>query len=137
MNKKVKKSIFFVSALFLGFNLGFGQANPDNIVIPESADALENPYSNDESVVRKGEKVYKKVCWICHGDEGAGDGPSVPTLTVQPADLSKPNIKALSDGALFWWITNGGNGMQPFKDTLSKDQIWMVVNYIRRLQGKM
>lgn len=133
---KYIKFILVASFILLGSNLLFAQIpNPDNIVIPKSADGLKNPFANNASVMKSGYKVYQKVCWVCHGDAGKGDGPSVPTLTVIPANLSEPNIKELSDGALFWWISNGGNGMQPFKDALSKEQIWMVINYVRKLQG--
>lgn len=133
---KYKKIILLVSLIIAGGNLLFAQIpNPDNVVIPKTADNLKNPFANQASVMKSGYKIYTKFCWVCHGDAGKGDGPSVPTLTVTPANLSEPTIKELSDGALFWWISNGGNGMQPFKDAMSKEQIWMVVNYVRKLQG--
>lgn len=130
----IRHIIFLLFAILFAEAGLYAQSASSKVQIPESANKLVNPYANDNSVLRKGYKIYNKVCWVCHGDAGKGDGPSVPTLNTKPANLSNPDIIALTDGALFWWISNGGNDMQPFKDVLSKDEIWMVVNYVRRLQ---
>lgn len=131
MQKCTLLFFFFIVFFILG-----AEAQSSEAKIPKSADNLVNPFAGDESVIRKGYKIYNKVCWVCHGDAGKGDGPSVPTLNTKPANVSDPEIIALSDGALFWWISNGGNDMQPFKGVLSEEEIWMVVNFLRKLQEK-
>lgn len=42
-----------------------------------------------------------------------------------------------SDAQLFEWITNGylGTAMPAFRDSLSEEQRWHVINYIRTLAG--
>jgi mono/diheme cytochrome c family protein len=57
------------------------------------------------------------------------------TLIPPPADLyqhTQPGVHP--DGRLYDWITNGfsGNSQMPiFKDILTDDDRWNVVNYIR------
>lgn len=111
-------------------------AQSENVEIPASADELINPYSDDPKAFIKAMKVYKKVCWVCHGDNGKGDGPGAAELSTKPADFNAPLVLNQTDGALFWWISHGGNGMQPFHDVLTEEQIWNLVTYVRKVQGK-
>jgi mono/diheme cytochrome c family protein len=104
------------------------------INIPSSAKSLNNPYKNTSNAPASGARVYKKVCWTCHGDGGRGTGPQAVELKTKPADYKDPKVVARTDGELFWWISNGGPDMQPFNDALSEDEIWQVITYVRYLQ---
>jgi glucose/arabinose dehydrogenase len=42
-------------------------------------------------------------------------------------------VRAQSDGALFWKVTNGRVNMPPFKEILSEQQRWHVISYIRKI----
>jgi mono/diheme cytochrome c family protein len=75
----------------------------------------------------------------CHGPTGKGDGPVGLTLNPRPADLSLHAVPGVhTDGQLYLWITNGfeGSVMPAFKDVLTEDQRWHVVNYVRTLAPK-
>ncbi len=37
----------------------------------------------------QGPALYKAYCAVCHGPNGAGNGPMANSLKVQPADLSR------------------------------------------------
>lgn len=85
----------------------------------------------------RGEKFYNRYCRGCHGEEGKGDG-----LTFQPHvnNLTRKGyIENLPDAYLFLAITKGGQGigksnaMPSWEDTLSKDQIFDIIAYIRSL----
>lgn len=112
------------------------QAQSGTIVIPEAADKLKNPVESNPRVLKNSFKTYKKVCWVCHGDNGIGNGPEAAELEIKPADFNSQEVLDRSDGALFWWIREGGNGMQPYKDVLSNIQIWELVIYVRYVQEK-
>ncbi len=103
---------------------------------PESVKKLKNPIACDNKSIAKGVKVYKNVCWTCHGDNGNGLGPGAKEIKTKVASFNDPIVVGRTDGELFWWITTGGNDMQPFKDVLAKDEIWSVVCYIRKVQAK-
>ena len=79
----------------------------------------------------------KKICWVCHGDQGNGTGPQAVELNTKPADFNSDLVLKRTDGALFWWIENGGNDMQPYKEVLTEEEIWMTVNYVRVTQNKL
>jgi mono/diheme cytochrome c family protein len=103
-------------------------------VAPEEASMKMNPVEPNEKSLKLGKKVYNKMCWTCHGSEGKGDGPASATLTPKPADFTNQKIQDQKDGALFWKITTGKGTMASYKNSLTEDQRWAVVNYIRTLK---
>jgi len=124
--------IMLLFVMFLSFH-GYAQSTPKNI--PESSKKLKNPYNNDTKAISVGARVYKKVCWTCHGDNGNGKGPQAAEIETKVADYNDPTVKSRTDGELFYWISNGGNDMQAFKETLTDEEIWKVVSYIRKIQN--
>jgi putative copper export protein/mono/diheme cytochrome c family protein len=89
-----------------------------------------------ESIVQ-GAGLFPAHCASCHGAEGRGDGPSAAGLPVPPANLTASHLWMHSDGVLFWWLAHGmempggGASMPGFADTLSDDQRWALIDYIR------
>jgi mono/diheme cytochrome c family protein len=73
-------------------------------------------------------RLYRRQCAACHGPEGAGG--QVGQLKV--ADLRAPHALAFSDEEMFKKIYEGGNGMPPFKYSLSDQQMYDLVRFIRR-----
>ncbi len=129
--------LIIVTCIFICTSADLLAQNADGRKIPESADQLKNPLPTEIKLVMQGARIYKKVCWVCHGDIGKGDGPQSAELNNKPADFNSDLVLSRSDGALFWWISNGGNDMQPFKELLSEKDRWKVVNYVRKLQKKI
>jgi len=43
-------------------------------------------------------------------------------------------VQNQSDGAIYWKITNGNPPMASYKETLTEEQRWQLVNYIRELK---
>ncbi|MBU2652123.1 MAG: c-type cytochrome [Bacteroidetes bacterium] len=128
------KKIFLTLILMITV-LYLRSQNVNNLLIPDEADQLVNPYTNDTKAPLRGARVYKKVCWTCHGDNGSGTGPQAAEIETKPANFKDPLVAGRSDGALFWWISNGGSDMQAFKDALTEDEIWDLVMYIRKVQN--
>jgi putative copper export protein/mono/diheme cytochrome c family protein len=88
-----------------------------------------------DSIVR-GATLYRANCADCHGTSGRGDGPRAG-LPVHPADLTAQHLWEHSDGDLFWWLTDGidapegGMAMPGFVATLSADDRWALIDYMR------
>ncbi len=102
---------------------------------PDRAD-LVNPIPPNADSIARGQSLYQENCIPCHGPTGQGDGPVGLTLNPRPADLSQHAVLGIHpDGRLYGWLTNGfaGSVMPAFKDKLSNDDRWHVVNYIRTL----
>lgn len=127
------RSAFCLLAAFLVFG-SHCLAQEKNKVIPKQYEALKNPFQKDPTIIKQGNKIYLKACWVCHGDNGIGNGPQSKDIKTKVADFNDPIVKGRSDGALFWWIHVGGNDMEPFKDVLTDEEIWKLVVYIRSVQ---
>lgn len=124
----------FIYLIFFLLPLTTIAQNAQNRVIPADAKKNINPVATDNKTIAYGGRIYRKVCLTCHGDFGHGDGPQAHELANKPASFKEDIVMHRSDGELFWWISNGGSDMQPFKEVLSEDDIWTVVQYVRKLQ---
>ena len=103
---------------------------------PAWADTLKNPFPNDAKAIQAGQKIYGQLCAICHGNTGKGDGVAGMALNPRPADLTSEKIQRQSDGAIYWKITTGRPPMASYKASLTDEQRWQLVNYIRSLGKK-
>jgi mono/diheme cytochrome c family protein len=99
---------------------------------------LTNRFTGDHEAAEAGAEIYEINCATCHGPEGKGDGPAAVGFDPQPASLADVHMmEEMNDGTLFWRVSEGGM-MEPFnsvmpawKGTLSEDEIWQVITYIR------
>jgi len=110
-------------------------------VAPARAARKQNPVAADAKSLAQGKEIYLAACLPCHGSAGKGDGPAGTTLErngvpIHPGNLSDPKRWEDTDGALFWKLTEGKTPMPAWGETLSEDQRWSVINYIRTLAPK-
>jgi copper transport protein len=101
---------------------------------PPETQASTNPIAATADSIEIGSLIYQQHCAVCHGPTGAGDGPQAAALNPKPANLRVHLVPGLhSDAQLFEWLTDGlpNTAMPAFGDTLSADQRWQVINYIR------
>ena len=98
---------------------------------------LANPYLPDEQSIAIGAKLFAANCAACHGPEGRGNGPAAASLSVRPPDYGNGHLDIHTDGDIFYWVQNGfpSNVMPAFKDRLTEDETWHLVNYVRRLRN--
>lgn len=101
--------------------------------IPKEAADIPNPIAFSEASVAEGQDIYAANCAVCHGENGRGDGPTAASLAMSPADLHESHVQDLTDGALFYVITNGRSGtpMPAWEEVLDDDERWNVVNFLR------
>jgi mono/diheme cytochrome c family protein len=85
-----------------------------------------------------GKGIYEKNCAMCHGKEGKGDGMGAKSLKPKASNFSDPTVAAKSDKDLYDAITKGkpGSAMISFEKTLTEQQRWDVIAFIRSLGGK-
>jgi mono/diheme cytochrome c family protein len=102
---------------------------------PARAASFRNPINADTTSLEAGKAIYARECATCHGDTGRGNGPDAADLSRQPPDFTAPAIAGESDGELFWKLTEGRKPMPRYRRTLSEDDRWNVVNYIRSIEG--
>ena len=95
---------------------------------------LRNPIPRSPESIARGRQLFAQDCAVCHGAEGRGDGAAAAALPQRPKDLSRiapPPI--FPDGVVAFRIINGVRMMPAFKSTLSENEIWDLLNFIRSL----
>jgi mono/diheme cytochrome c family protein len=101
-------------------------------VVPEEFKKLQNPLQPSDSNLRSGNELYREKCAQCHGDQGKGDGPQAWMQKPSPNDLTDAShMNALTDGDIFYQITEGRRPMPSFKNRLTPDQRWQLVLLLR------
>jgi len=103
-------------------------------VAPASADKIVNPLKGDAKAAATGKKLYKMMCFVCHGSKGKGDGMGAAGLTPKPTDLTSEDVQSQSDGAIFWKIAEGRTPMASYKASIPEKKRWEIINYIRTLK---
>ena len=103
---------------------------------------LANPIPRSEESLERARQVYLVNCATCHGPAGDGRGPMTPYYTgnpaavVPPIDFAAPRVQARTDGQLWWIVRHGLGNMPPYEDLLTDDEVWLMVLFIREVQGR-
>jgi glucose/arabinose dehydrogenase len=95
---------------------------------PAAAEPTKNPYAGRRPAAQAGANLFARHCAACHGPTGEGTG-NIPALAKGPTQTA-------TDGAIFWFITQGdpNNGM-PSWSSLSEQQRWQLITYLKALGG--
>ena len=130
------KSTFWLSGLLLTASLSlafFALAHGKNDwPVPEEAKKLKNPVTISEAALQAAKDLYGEYCEKCHGESGRGDGPDAEMHKIKPADFTDAYMMSeMTDGELFYKMTQGRRPMPSFKKKLTDEQRWMMVNYIK------
>lgn len=105
----------------------------DEWAAPRDAGNLKSSIQNNLLAEQKGKEIYNLYCLSCHGEYGFGDGGAGASFERKPSNFHQEKVRAQSDGALFWKITTGRVNMPAFEKTLSEEQRWQLVSYIRKI----
>jgi mono/diheme cytochrome c family protein len=100
---------------------------------PEWSKATKNPVPPSPQVLSDAKDLFQNTCAPCHGVAGAGDGPASASIKPRPANLTNAKrMRAMTDGEIFWKISNGRGPMLAWSQIPEKDR-WGLVDYIRTL----
>ena len=111
-----------------------------------AVDVPPEPAVTLEALTRGKEMFTKLQCFTCHGETGAGDGPSASTLKdnwglpLLPRDFNTGAFRGGHTGRdLYLRVHNGlaGTPMPPFgPELMTADERWSLVLYIQSLRRK-
>ncbi len=98
--------------------------------------AQDNPIPMSEESITAGRTVYVRFCASCHGTRGLGDGAAAISDT-KPANLVDDEwVHGSTDTEIFKTIAEGvppEYAMEEWLGRVSEEDIWNVINYLRRL----
>ena len=85
--------------------------------------------------MQEGKEIYVSHCMTCHGAAGNGLGTYAGTLIVTPANYKQEPFRDMPDDQWFWHVSEGvpGTVMPPWKQSLSVEQRWKVIRYIKQI----
>lgn len=96
----------------------------------------KNPLPLNRETLAAGKEAFGHYCVVCHGLDGQLTGvPFADRMSPPVPSLTSRQVQDYSDGQLKWIIDNGlaPSGMPASKDTLSDEEIWSIVQFIRHL----
>ena len=104
---------------------------------PARVKNMQNPFPATPEALVSARNDYTAHCQSCHGANGDGKGERAERLSIAPADFGDAHAMGLrTDGELFWMISEGHKPMPAFRGTMSEEQRWHLVDYVRRFARK-
>src|SRR4029450_246216 len=109
--------------------------NARKIATPAGGKELKNPGQVMDPTAAEPREHFLEHCSVCHGATGRGDTLYGRNLYPKVPDLTQADTQQLTDGELFYIISNGVRftGMPAFGGEDSPESIWALVSFIRRL----
>ena len=105
-----------------------------SLVNPRAGEAAGNPGAAEAA------ELFRWNCSHCHGMEGAGDGRVSAFLQaynyVPVPDLTAEATVERTDGDIYGILSDGILVMPSFKNLLAAEDRWLLVDYVRELQGR-
>ena len=96
----------------------------------------ENPLPSNASTWGDGKEAFSHYCAACHGMDGQNTGvPFADHISPPIPLLTSKDVQSYTDGQLKWILDNGisPSGMPGSKGTLSDDEQWSIIVYLRHL----
>jgi mono/diheme cytochrome c family protein len=97
---------------------------------------LKSPLPATPATIADGKEAFSHYCVACHGMDGQNTGvPFVDHMSPPVPSLASKDVQRYTDGQLKWVIDNGiwPSGMPGSKGTLSDDEAWSIVIFLRHL----
>ncbi len=93
---------------------------------------LRNPFPATVESLEQGKRLFLIYCAVCHGEDAKGGGTIGDKLLVAGPDLTLRR----PDDYIYTHIREGGAFMPSYAESLSPEETWAVVNYVRSLQAE-
>ena len=137
------RTLFVASALLLSGilfpKLNFTQEKTgatESKMTPDDV-AKKNPFPPTAESLAGARKMFGYNCAMCHGKTGDGKGDLAADMKLELRDWRDPAaLEKLTDGELFWIITNGKGKMPGESDRDSEKMRWNYVNLVRSFAKK-
>jgi Cytochrome c len=135
--KKLAGTIFTVLLLVAAGSAVYAFFHPGPWIVPEEAKRMQNPLERSRANLPAAQRLYLDKCTECHGDSGKGDGSQAKMYEPRPTDFTDvAHMHSVSDGELFYKISEGHRPMPGFKKRFTEEQRWQLVLFLRSLAAQ-
>ena len=139
----VSLGLLVVAALRHGFSArekpsrigAFLARHARRIATPSGAKTMRNPHASTPEILAEARNHFADHCAICHGNDGRGNATIGRNLYPKVPDMTDGETQKLTDGELFYIISNGVRftGMPAWGDEDTPEEMWKLVLFIRHL----
>jgi mono/diheme cytochrome c family protein len=131
-NLRLRKLLFVLLLALICIAITVGVYQNKQWNIPEEDKRRANPVQPSPTALATARTVYLDKCARCHGETGRGDGPDAATYYPSPTNLTDvSHINSVTDGEIFYQISQGRKPMPAFKKRLTEEQRWQLVLLVR------
>jgi mono/diheme cytochrome c family protein len=102
----------------------------------EAGRILVNPIPKSPDSLARGKQMYDRHCLVCHGEQGSGDGLVGSKFVPQPMKLNIEYVQRQPDGQIFYTISHGSIAMPFYRQAMSVEDRWHLVNFIKEVFGE-
>jgi len=130
--KTLQKLLFALVILLIFLSIGLAAFHKTPWSVPLEDKLRKNPLAASDANLNAAKPVYNEYCSNCHGDSGKGDGSDAMMYDPSPSDLTDAkHMHHLTDGEIFYQISQGRKPMPSFRKKLTEDQRWQLVILVR------
>jgi mono/diheme cytochrome c family protein len=131
-SKQLRWILFFCVLGLIVLSIGLAAFHRTPWAVPPAEKQRKNPLTLSDANLAAAKEIYKNKCSDCHGEKGKGDGSEAMMYDPAPSDLTdSANMSKLTDGEIFYQITEGRKPMPSFKKKLTEEQRWQLVLLVR------
>ena len=132
VRKKLAGTLFVLLLLIAAGSAVYAFFHPGPWIVPEEAKRVVNPIKPSQANLPAAQKLYLDKCAECHGDSGNGDGGQGKSYDPRPTNFTDAaHMNSVSDGELFYKISEGHRPMPGFKKRYTEEQRWQLVLFLR------
>ena len=140
----MRGTVLVLSAILLAsFGFAYSEPNPtqekpstEPKMTPEDA-AKKNPIAPTPEGLAEVRKLFGYNCAMCHGKSGDGKGDLAADMKLELRDWrDAASLEKVSDGELFWIVSNGKGKMPGEGDRTPEKTRWNFVNLVRSFAKK-
>ena len=129
---RTRKILFVILLLVIAGAIAFSIWENRPWSVPESARSMKNPIATSAADLDSVRPIYRDKCASCHGSTGRGDGHDASRYDPKPTDFTDTrHMSAVTDGELYYKLTEGRKPMPSFRKRLTDEQRWRIVLLIR------
>lgn len=135
-NKRPVKVLLGLILVLIAVVTGRAILNREPPGITEAERNRPNPVPASEANIAAARELYAENCANCHGKSGKGDGSEAMMYDPAPSNLTDaPHMQKLTDGEIFFQITQGKKPMPSYKNKLTETERWQLVLLMREISS--